>query len=344
MIKKIICQLWNQRRMNGWIFIELVIVSFFLWTVIDPIYILTADKLIASGYDAHNRYVVKIGNYESSNGNYQAEMNTDSICKESYNRIIRVVRDLPEVKDFSIASSASFPNSGSWNGTQIYNDTADIKNDKYIHTQYYEFYLQDGSNMFRTYGMKDAFTGADINIPADAATRQKVFLSEALARAIFVVEMTSYAPLLAKEGHTQWNPDLIYFNNTEVKPTVGYYTQQMYGQNAGTQYITSHITLSNGQEAVRKRVGVSVVKDEATGDHIVKLVNLLPVEVSSTVKLKGIDLQNPSAVKTLLTGDPKDKQARSVTSAFVDIGGTEFPYTLPAYSFTVIRIHENKGK
>ena len=28
---------------------------------------------------------------------------------------------------------------------------------------------------------------------------------------------------------------------------------------------------------------VSVVKDEATGDHIVKLVNLLPVEVSSTV-------------------------------------------------------------
>ena len=40
---------------------------------------------------------------------------------------------------------------------------------------------------------------------------------------------------------------------------------------------------------------------------------------------------------------PKDKQARSMTSAF-DIGGTEFPYTLPAYSFTVIRIHENKGK
>ena len=37
---------------------------------------------------------------------------------------------------------------------------------------------------------------------------------------------------------------------------------------------------------------------------------------------------------------------KSLTSygAFVDIGGTEFPYTLPAYSFTVIRIHENKGK
>ena len=33
--------------------------------------------------------------------------------------------------------------------------------------------------------------------------------------------MTSYAPLLAKEKHTQWSPDLIYFNNREVKPTTG---------------------------------------------------------------------------------------------------------------------------
>lgn len=194
-------------------------------------------------------------------------------------------------------------------------------------------------------------------------TKSKVYLGEyaahlpgrpnnietALAEALYltsvernadVVEMTSYAPLLAKEGHTQWRPDLIYFNNTEVKPTVGYYTQQMYGQNAGTEYIASHVTLSNTQEAVRKRIGVSVVKDDATGDHIVKLVNLLPVEVSSKVKLEGIDLQNPSAVKTLLTGDPKDKNARSVTSAF-DISGTEFPYVLPAYSFTVIRIKSN---
>jgi hypothetical protein len=35
-----------------------------------------------------------------------------------------------------------------------------------------------------------------------------------------LVQMSSYAPLLAKEGHTNWNPDLIYFNNKEVKPTI----------------------------------------------------------------------------------------------------------------------------
>ena len=37
-MNKIIKQIWNQRRMNGWIFIEIIIAGFFLWTVIDPMY------------------------------------------------------------------------------------------------------------------------------------------------------------------------------------------------------------------------------------------------------------------------------------------------------------------
>lgn len=154
-----------------------------------------------------------------------------------------------------------------------------------------------------------------------------------------VVAMTSYAPLLAKENHTQWTPDLIYFNNTEVKPTVDYYTQLMYGQNAGTEYVTSTVSLNNQQDAVKKRIGVSVVRDEQTGDYMVKLVNLLPVEVASQVKLDGAALLNPTATKTVLTGDPKDKTARSVSSDF-EVKGNDFAYTMPAYSFTVIRIRQ----
>ena len=92
-----------------------------------------------------------------------------------------------------------------------------------------------------------------------------------------VVHMTSYAPLLAKEGHTQWNPDLIYFNNREVKPTTGYYVQKLYGQNAGNEYLPSKITLDNRDDQVRKRIASSIVRDSASGDVIVKLVNLLSV-------------------------------------------------------------------
>ena len=48
MFQNILHQLWNQRRQNGWIFVELVVVSFFLWTVIDPIYVLTSNLAMDS--------------------------------------------------------------------------------------------------------------------------------------------------------------------------------------------------------------------------------------------------------------------------------------------------------
>ncbi|MDX3224936.1 alpha-L-arabinofuranosidase C-terminal domain-containing protein [Streptomyces sp. ME19-01-6] len=48
-----------------------------------------------------------------------------------------------------------------------------------------------------------------------------------------VVRLASYAPLLAKRGHTQWAPDLIYFDNTHVWPTVNYHVQRMHSVNFG---------------------------------------------------------------------------------------------------------------
>jgi alpha-L-arabinofuranosidase len=148
-----------------------------------------------------------------------------------------------------------------------------------------------------------------------------------------IVTMTSYAPLLAKEGHTQWNPDLIYFNNTEVKPTVGYYVQKLYGQHSGDEYLTSKIELSDNRDDVQKRIAKSIVRDSKTGDVIVKLVNMLPVEVNTKLDLTGISITSPVASKTLLTGTPDDKSAKPVSDSF-NMGDN---CKLPAYSFTVLR-------
>lgn len=43
-----------------------------------------------------------------------------------------------------------------------------------------------------------------------------------------VVHMASYAPLFAKNGHTSWNPDLIYFDNERAYHPYSYWVQQMY--------------------------------------------------------------------------------------------------------------------
>lgn len=152
-----------------------------------------------------------------------------------------------------------------------------------------------------------------------------------------IVSMTSYAPLFAKEGHINWNPDLIYFTNTEVKPTVGYYVQQLYGLNSGDIYIPHTISCSDSRESVRKRIALSVVRDSQSNDLIIKLVNLLPVTVRVNMDLKKLGASGQEVARTLLTGAPGDKSAKPVTDAYRI--GDEFAPELPAYSFSVYRVH-----
>ena len=89
-----------------------------------------------------------------------------------------------------------------------------------------------------------------------------------------VVEMTSYAPLLCKNGYSNWNPDMIYFDNSEkIRLTESYKMQKMFGQHAGDTYIASELNLS---AALKRYVGTSLVKDSKTGKTWLKVVNALP--------------------------------------------------------------------
>ena len=152
-----------------------------------------------------------------------------------------------------------------------------------------------------------------------------------------IVSMTSYAPLLAKDRRTRWRPDLIYFNNMEVKPGTSYYTQLLFGQNSGNEYIPSVLTLSDNRDDVRKRIGISVVKDSLSQDLILKIVNLLPVKVQATIDLAVLGITGKQdATKTVLSGMPDDWKARPETSPVAI--GPQYRDELPAYSLTVVKL------
>lgn len=188
-------------------------------------------------------------------------------------------------------------------------------------------------------------------------SKSKVYLGEyaswgnkfynALAEALYltgierngdVVSMASYAPLLAREKHTQWNPDLIYFNGSEVKPTVNYFVQKLYGQNPGDIYIYRSIKASDNNE-VNKRIGVSVVNESSSGDLIIKLVNVLPVSVMPSIEISNLKITE-NASYTVLSGNPEKTEARPVSQTVTV--KEAFSKELPPYSFTVIRIKTNK--
>ncbi|MCA9263386.1 MAG: hypothetical protein KDA60_06035 [Planctomycetales bacterium] len=63
------------------------------------------------------------------------------------------------------------------------------------------------------------------------------------------VIFASYAPLLSRVGHTQWRPDLIYFDNVSVTPSVNYYVQQLFGVHNGDQYLPTKVEVQAREPA-----------------------------------------------------------------------------------------------
>lgn len=149
-----------------------------------------------------------------------------------------------------------------------------------------------------------------------------------------VVAMSSYAPLLAKNGHTQWNPDLIYFDNEQVYPTVDYFVQRLCGQSQGNQYLSSVIGKDQRGD-VRQRLVASTVHDTQTGKTFVKIVSLLPQNVTFDLDFNGVDVAGKTGQMTILSGAWDNQEARPSEPTAIALSPLT-SITLPPYTFAVI--------
>jgi len=165
-----------------------------------------------------------------------------------------------------------------------------------------------------------------------------------------VVCMASYAPLLARAGHTQWNPDLIYFNGKAISPSVNYYVQQLFSVNEGDIYYDNVVSQAKAAKTSRvsdSTFAASCVKDSKTGDFIVKLVNIGKEAKPITIDLSRFKGIASKATCTVLTGaaDATNTLAKpgNVVPVVSDIKvSRKFDYNAPALSLSVIRISGKK--
>lgn len=176
-------------------------------------------------------------------------------------------------------------------------------------------------------------------------------LESALAEAAFmtgiernadVVYLASYAPLFARIGYTQWNPDMIWYNDAESYGTPTYYVQSMYANNNGTYTLKSEATSDY-------KVYHTESYDVKTGDIIVKISN--PNEFEQLVSLNVDDSFDIAGTMTaeILKGDSLDdynsvenpENIAPVTEEGTFTNGMDM--TVDPLSFVVIRIHTNDG-
>ena len=117
-----------------------------------------------------------------------------------------------------------------------------------------------------------------------------------------VVVMTSYAPLFARKGATNWNPDLIYFDNHRPYLTCSYYVQQIFGQSSGDYYYGDCVKFNSNSNLL----GQSVIYDSKTKKLFVKVCNAGGSAAQATIDLSRFKV-NSGAVKTTLSGNPNDE-------------------------------------
>lgn len=133
-----------------------------------------------------------------------------------------------------------------------------------------------------------------------AALSEAAFMT-GLERNADVVQLTSYAPLMAHIDAFQWAPDMIWFNNLEAYGTPNYYVQKLYGNNPGTDLL--QITKDGQPLTGQEQLYASAVKDVNTKELIVKLVNAAEEGRSISLNMSEDTLEEKGTVIVLQNED-----------------------------------------
>jgi alpha-N-arabinofuranosidase len=127
-----------------------------------------------------------------------------------------------------------------------------------------------------------------------------------------IVTMTSYAPLFARKNATNWNPDLIYFDNERPFLTCSYYVQQMFGQSSGQYYYGDCVTFEGDAAGINQpqenvHYGQSVVLNVKTHRLFVKICNAGAEAKKADINLSRFKSLKKKATITTIAGNANDE-------------------------------------
>lgn len=178
----------------------------------------------------------------------------------------------------------------------------------------------------------------------EAALAEAAFLT-GIERNADVVQLATYAPLLAHIDAWQWNPDLIWFDNLRLVRSVNYYVQQLYSHNKGTNVVP--LTRNGQTVAGEDQLYASAVIDAGKKEVIIKLANVATNDRDIKIKLenlgKGVTLSK-SVKATVLIGSMKEENTLDEPNKTIpveyqlELAGNELVLHVKKQSFNVYRI------
>lgn len=140
-----------------------------------------------------------------------------------------------------------------------------------------------------------------------------------------IVNMTCYAPLFGHRHHSQWTPDMIYFDHRTVVKSANYYVQQLFACNKGDVYLANNQkeTKIPNQPTLSGAIGVGSWRTAIEVEEV--NVNGKKVDLSEWKSDRG---SFETDKNSLTQRDPEAEAAMSFSSQVFD--GETVTYTLRA--------------
>lgn len=191
--------------------------------------------------------------------------------------------------------------SGTWLGGADFDRAWEEANSKYRDCYVDEHYYTNDSYMYEINNRYDSYDrdGAKVFVGEYAATspgigtiQTKSNMLEAIEEAAYmtgfernsdVVAMTAYAPTFAKINSQNWAVNMIWFDSQKTVLTPTYFTQMLYANNIGTNYVDASFA---GDIPVTELAQSVTVNEEEQAIYI-KLVNSSGSERAVDLNLSG---------------------------------------------------------
>lgn len=207
----IIHQIWNQRRRNLWIWLELAVLSAFLWIAIDPLFTMVCLKSVPTNFDSERMYVVRPGYYFYGYDKQKPNDNSDFV--PSMANLLTRLEAHPMVESACLVREGLIPGSSGYPDSRFYRNPAHAKldegkeADKQNHCTRAESFvipciagLEKWTDVTYTFGMRDAISGEYVHVRPDALARKLTYVSEGMARRLYGSPNVKDSTIYRNEG------------------------------------------------------------------------------------------------------------------------------------------------
>lgn len=168
MNRNLLKQIWNERRSNAFLWMELFVVFVILWYIVDVVYVTLSIYNLPMGFDIENTYVLRFERMTSKAAAYQPGRTMKEDVADLH-EIVNRLAHRPDVEAVSLSQNCIPYNDGA-NSFSFYLDTVPVRSLKrWITPEYF--------NVFRYRNID----GSDSESLAEALTPSGMVLSVNIA-------------------------------------------------------------------------------------------------------------------------------------------------------------------